>query len=150
MVSSLNSTEQARLVRERAQNCCEYCGLPQDSQEATFHLDHVQPRAEGGPTELGNLALACVTCSLKKGARTMVHDAESKEDVELFNPRRDRWEDHFCWSLDWHVQGLTPCGRATAEALGMNRPAIIVIRQLLTEAGRFPKKELRGRSDQQA
>ncbi len=34
--------------------------------------------------------------------------------------------------------GLTPCGRATAAALGTNRPAIIAIRKLLAAAGRFP------------
>ena len=33
----------ARLVRKRAGNVCEYCCLPQSSQEATFHVDHIQP-----------------------------------------------------------------------------------------------------------
>src|SRR5881398_1235375 len=58
----------ARAVHRRAGNICEYCGLPQSSQEATFHVDHIEPRADGGPTELSNLALACVTCSIKKAA----------------------------------------------------------------------------------
>ena len=28
----------------RAGNRCEYCGLSQAGQEATFHVDHVEPR----------------------------------------------------------------------------------------------------------
>src|SRR5262249_37680427 len=34
----------------RAGNRCEYCRLPQLGQEAAFHIDHVIPRAAGGPT----------------------------------------------------------------------------------------------------
>ena len=34
----------ARLVRRRAAEVCEYCQLPQSSQEATFHIDHIIPR----------------------------------------------------------------------------------------------------------
>ncbi|WP_437785618.1 HNH endonuclease [Sorangium sp. So ce1097] len=63
-----------RRVRERAANRCEYCRLSQAGQEATFHVDHVQPRQEGGLTTLENLALACVSCSLRKGARTHGED----------------------------------------------------------------------------
>jgi hypothetical protein len=32
-----------RQVMTRAANCCEYCGLAQTGQEATFHIDHVVP-----------------------------------------------------------------------------------------------------------
>ena len=60
----------ARLVRKRAGNVCEYCCLPQSSQEATFHVDHIQPAVARGLTTPDNLALACVTCSLRKAART--------------------------------------------------------------------------------
>jgi hypothetical protein len=55
-------------VMLRAGNRCEYCGLSQAGQEAAFHVDHVAPRIAGGPTELDNLALACVSCSLRKWA----------------------------------------------------------------------------------
>ncbi len=71
----------------RAGSRCEYCGLSQAGQEATFHIDHVVPRAAGGPTEATNLALACVSCSLRKCARQVAPDPESGEDAPLFNPR---------------------------------------------------------------
>jgi hypothetical protein len=32
-----------RQVIKRAANCCEYCGLAQTGQEATFHIDLVCP-----------------------------------------------------------------------------------------------------------
>ena len=39
----------------------------------------------------------------------------------LFNPRTQRWHDHFKWSADGtQVVGLTPCGRATVVALQLN------------------------------
>jgi 16S rRNA G1207 methylase RsmC len=40
----------ARLVRKRAGNACEYCRLPQSSQEATFHVDHIRPAVAQGAT----------------------------------------------------------------------------------------------------
>ena len=140
MAPSQISVELSRQVRERAANFCEYCRLPQSCQEATFHIDHVQPRKAGGESTIENLALACVTCSLKKAARTHVADSETGEVVPVFNPRTQAWNDHFSWTIDWHVQGLTPCGRGTAEALGLNRPAVISIRTLLAELDRFPGK----------
>jgi hypothetical protein len=47
----------ARNVRERADDCCEYCRLSQEWQEATFHVDHVKPKSAGGKTTSNNLAL---------------------------------------------------------------------------------------------
>ena len=49
-------------VIERAGNRCEYCGLSQEGQAATFHIDHIIPLAAGGDTSTDNLALACVSC----------------------------------------------------------------------------------------
>src|SRR6201999_1385800 len=64
-MSDISATLHAEVVL-RAGNRCEYCGLSQLGQEAAFHIDHVVPRAEGGPTVASNLALACVSCSLRK------------------------------------------------------------------------------------
>ncbi|MDZ4342267.1 MAG: HNH endonuclease signature motif containing protein [Candidatus Binatia bacterium] len=55
-----------RLVVLRVGNRCEYCRLAQKGQEATFHVDHILPKAAGGRTTAANLALACVSCSLRK------------------------------------------------------------------------------------
>lgn len=127
-----------REVRERAADHCEYCRLPQDSQEATFHVDHIQPRSAGGPTSSSNLSLACVSCSLHKAARRFAEDPETGKQVHLFHPRCDIWREHFRVTSDFRIEGPTPAGRATVTALKMNRPAIVAIRSELYRLGRFP------------
>jgi hypothetical protein len=105
-----------KLVIERAGNRCEYCGLSQSGQEATFHLDHVIPVKAGGETTANNLALACVSCSLRKAARQTVLDPETNITVRIFNPRQQQWLDHFRWD-SVYVVGITATGRGTLESL---------------------------------
>lgn len=116
-----------RLVIERASNRCEYCFLSQDGQAATFHIDHVIPLAEGGQTVEDNLALACVSCSLRKAARLKATDPATGDETLIYNPRRQDWPEHFRWD-SVRIVGLTPTGRATVAALAMNRPIILEIR----------------------
>ena len=117
-----------RQVVQRAQDRCEYCGLSQTSQEAVFHIDHVIPVNAGGETSFGNLALACVSCSLRKGARLTARDPQTGDNVRLFNPRRDSWRLHFRWN-EFRVVGVSPTGRATVIALNLNRPVAQAIRE---------------------
>ena len=126
-----------RLVVHRAGNRCEYCGLAQQGQEALFHVDHVLPRVAGGTTLPENLALACASCSLRKGARSSATDPETGHQTVLFNPRRDLWHEHFRWD-GLRLVGLTACGRATVEALKMNRPLVLAIRDEELARGRHP------------
>src|SRR4051794_6432306 len=95
----------------RAGNRCEYCQLSQLGQEAAFHIDHVVPRAAGGPTVTDNLPLACVSCSLRKWAKQTAPDPETGEEVPLFQPRTQVWSEHFHWEGERLIP-LTPTGRA--------------------------------------
>ena len=70
-------------VVSRARNRCEYRGLSQLGQEATLHVDHVVPLAAEGPTVLSNLALACVSCSLRKSARQVTTDPATEQEVAM-------------------------------------------------------------------
>lgn len=124
-------------VIARAEDRCEYCGLAQIGQEATFHIDHVVPLSAGGPTTLNNLALACVSCSLRKSARLTVSDPESDDEVRIFSPRQDAWTTHFRWEGTILV-GTTAIGRATVAALDLNRPLILAIRAEEALRGRHP------------
>ena len=121
----------------RARDRCEYCGLSQDGQEATFHIDHAVSRAANGPTAEGHLALACLSCSLRKGMKRNAIDPDTGEEAPLFNPRSEKWEDHFRWD-DERVVPLAPTGRATVAALALNRPIILSIRGEESERGRHP------------
>lgn len=126
-----------RLVIQRSENRCEYCGISQIGQVATFHIDHIIPIVAGGETSVENLALACVSCSLRKGARQTLEDLETGEIVSIFNPRRQVWKEHFAWD-GVQVIGLTGIGRATVQALDLNRPTMLAIRGEEELLGRHP------------
>ncbi|MBU1660294.1 MAG: HNH endonuclease [Chloroflexi bacterium] len=130
-------TKLRQLVVRRATNRCEYCGLSQEGQEATFHIDHVIPYTAAGETVVENLALACVSCSLRKSARQIAIDPKSGKEAAPYHPRRDSWHEHFQWDGDYLV-GLTATGRATVKALNMNRRLILAIRGEEARIGRHP------------
>ena len=124
-------------VRQRAGDRRDYCGLSQLGQKATFHIDHVTPVAAEGETSEDNLALACVSCSLHKSARQVADDPETGEKAAIFNPRQQTWAKHFRWA-GVQVVGLTAIGRATINALRMNRALILAIREEEELFGRHP------------
>jgi len=74
---------------------------------------------------------------LRKAARETAVDPTSGEHVALFHPRRDLWHNHFRWQGP-RLIGRTATGRATIEALEMNRPLIIAIREEESVRGRHP------------
>ncbi|MCC7306126.1 MAG: HNH endonuclease [Acidobacteria bacterium] len=117
-----------KLVVKRAEDRCEYCRLSQKGQEATFHVDHVVPVAAGGETAAENLALACVSCSLRKAARQTHIDPKTSKTVNIFMPRIDEWAEHFEWT-GVRIKGKTPKGRATVELLNLNRKLVLAIRE---------------------
>src|SRR3954471_111646 len=88
-------------------------------QEAKFHVDHIEPQAAGGATVLENLALACVSCSLRKAARRSALDPATRKEVPIFHPRNDRWSAHFRMEGALIV-GKSATGRATVAALAFN------------------------------
>jgi hypothetical protein len=100
-------------------------------------LIYVTPRAAGGATAPDNLALACVSCSLRKWAKETAADPDTGLDVQLFNPRTQVWAEHFRWEGE-KVAPLTPIGRVTVAALAMNRPLIVAIRREEAARGRHP------------
>jgi len=60
--------------------------------------------------------------------------------VPLFNPRQQRWSEHFGWSEDGlRIVGLTPIGRATAVALQLaDDPVALLVRSYWIQAGWHP------------
>ena len=84
-----------------------------------------------------NLALACVSCSLRKGARESAKDPSNGIETPLFNPRMQVWGDHFEWDTV-HVRARTQVGRVTMELLQMNRPVLVSIREAEATLGRHP------------
>lgn len=129
--------EVIQLVATRAGQRCEYCRMHQALQGATFHIEHILPRSRGGSDDLDNLALACPRCNLHKSDRIAVDDPDSNSTVSLFNPRKDRWAEHFRWD-DYRVMGVTVIGRATVFALDLNHSRRLLIREAEELFGLFP------------
>jgi hypothetical protein len=116
---SVSRAEVERQVIRRAGERCEYCRMHQSLQGATFHIEHITPRAAGGSDELDNLGLACPSCNLSKSDRRTATDPDTGQDLPLFHPRTDRWADHFDWA-GTELVGRTPTGRALVAAFALN------------------------------
>ncbi len=126
-------------ICQRARCLCEYCHASEQWQYVCFTVDHVIPLARGGADTSDNLALACFHCNRRKSDRLTAVAPISGEEVPLFNPRRDRWDEHFIWSANGlSIIGLTPTGRATVVALALNRAWAIDIRAADLAVGRHP------------
>ena len=91
---------------------------------------------------MNNLALACSGCNGCKASRLTATDPLSKHNVALFHPRQQNWNDHFIWSSDYtEVVGLTPTGRATIDALRLNRSGVVNLRRVMLLANLHPPTE---------
>lgn len=128
-------------VAERAKDLCDYCLLPESYSASTFELEHINPISNGGKTILPNLAWACSGCNKYKSHRTFVVDFETGETVLFFNPRKDKWNEHFAWSKDFlEIIPLTAKGRVTVKALRLNRKGLTNLRKILHLVGKHPPK----------
>jgi 5-methylcytosine-specific restriction endonuclease McrA len=148
--------EMVRLaVRLRARDACEYCLLPTVGQ---FHVDHIIPparwddyagsrirvvapyRGRSGPDNLDNFAWCCPFCNGSKGQR--VSRRVGAHAYRLFDPRTDRWVEHFVFFHDFlTIIGLTDIGRATEETLAFNAGGLqgpLGSRHQAIVAGRYP------------
>jgi len=111
--------------------------MHQSLQGATFHVEHAVPRSQGGDSTLDNLTWSCPSCNLHKADRVEFLDSQTGILAPIFNPRVDRWTDHFTWS-GYRVDGLSPKGRATIAALELNDPRRILVRTAEETFGLFP------------
>ena len=128
-----------RRVAEQARYRCGYCLSREEIIGMPLEIDHLIPRSKGGPTNEENLWLCCSFCNEYKGSRIVAENPESGHSVRLFNPRRQNWSDHFSWSRDGVlIIGSTATGRATVEALRLNRPHLIRARRAWVRVGWHP------------
>lgn len=133
-----------KLVRERAKYLCEYCHSFEEASAAQFAIDHILPQSLGGLNNPDNLALACQRCNGYPYNFITGIDPETQEGVQVFNPRKQEWSDHFIWSADGlKIIGITPTGRATCNRLDLNderhnQGSIVKARRLWVRGGWHP------------
>ena len=126
-------------ITVRAHGCCEYCKILHDFSPDTFAIEHIISLFEGGTNELINLAFSCGGCNSRKGLKIMAIDPISGDTIYLFNPRTDKWKEHFQWTENFStVKGSTSQGRATVELLQLNRKGLINLRKALLAYGVHP------------
>ncbi len=135
-----NQLSVRRIVEDRASNRCEYCLAPDNISSAPFQVEHIVPSSKGGANSLDNFAWSCGYCNGAKGIWTSWVDPETREVVDLFHPRSQRWGEHFQFSLGniLLIEGITTVRRATVALLNLNRVASVALRGILMRDGQHP------------
>jgi len=90
-------------------------------------------------SELKNLAWACPSCNLHKSDRVSLRNVIGIE-VRLFNPRVDKWNEHFEWE-DFSMRGLSSMGKAMVKSFQLNTERKFKIRQAEKMFDLFPPDE---------
>jgi hypothetical protein len=128
-----------RLVASRADYLCEYCLIAEADTFWGCQIDHIISIKHGGSTSANNLAYACAVCNRQKGSDLGSIDWDTGDLVCFYNPRCDRWADHF------HLKGATiqpisKIGQVTQRILGFNSINQQLERQVLITENRYPSR----------
>ena len=158
-VHSPGNADVRELVRLRAGDACEYCLLPVAGAFEGEHIipsgrwdDYTAGRLQGlrpsrrrlGPDHIDNYAWSCPFCNRAKGGR--VSHGTGRAGSRFFDPRRDRWPDHFVFAgATRHliILGVTVLGAVSAgpHGLDFNRGGAegpLVARHVAILAGTYP------------
>jgi 5-methylcytosine-specific restriction endonuclease McrA len=84
-------------ILRRDGHSCQYCGRT----DTMLTVDHIIPKAKGGPDSWENLVAACVSCNNKKGDRTL-HEAEMTLLRRPIRPNHVMFIRHFVGTVDDH------------------------------------------------
>ena len=131
------SAELRRLVATRADYLCEYCLIAEEDSFFGCEVDHIIALKHGGSTEPDNLAYACLFCNRNKGSDIASLSQQTGNLVRLFNPRTDRWTEHFRLA-EHEIRALTEIGEVTARILRLNDSERLLERYELKAIGRYP------------
>jgi hypothetical protein len=142
LVDSVAISSQIRQqVIDNAQYRCEYCKTSSKLTGMPLTMEHVQPQSLGCSDHPDNLAAACYRCNEFKGAKTSAIDSLTNVSVRLFNPRLDRWIEHFAWANGGtHIVGISSIGSATIYTLRLNNDHIVAARALWIDVGWHPPR----------
>ncbi|MBK8490432.1 MAG: HNH endonuclease [Saprospirales bacterium] len=130
-----------RAVEERADGRCEYCMSLRKFSPQPFIIEHIIPISKGGSDASENLALSCGGCNGPTNIKRRKRWIPLLATKLLFQPRNYDWATHFEWDAEYlQIIGLTPTGRATINALRLNRQELINLREVCLQIGAHPPK----------
>ncbi|NEO87101.1 MAG: HNH endonuclease [Spirulina sp. SIO3F2] len=121
-------------IKKRANYCCEYCRMSQDSDILPFQIDHIISLKHHGSSEATNLTLSCYSCNAHKGPNIAGIDVKTGGVTRLFHPRRDQWDKHFLWEGAYLLDS-TAIGRTTIDVLSINLLERVELRRTLMAIG---------------
>lgn len=125
------------MVVGMADHLCEYCLIHEDDSFFGCEVDHIISEKHGGPTEISNLAYACMFCNRHKGSDIGSIVRTTGAFCRFFHPRTDRWSEHF-GLVGVTIRTVTDIGEVTARILDFNDDDRILERQALRAADRYP------------
>ena len=129
-MSSISKSLRQQVINEAGYRC-EYCRTSSRLIGMPLVMDHILPSSLWGSDERENLAACCYRCNEFKGAKITANDPVTNESVSLFNPRLQRWLDHFQWANGGtHIIGITAIGRGTVLALRLNNEDVVQARAI--------------------
>lgn len=130
------SPELRQTIAARASLSCEYCLVAEVDTFYGCEVDHIISLKHGGSSELDNLAYACALCNRSKGS-DIGSISTTGEFTRFFNPRKDRWAEHFVLE-NAIIRSLTTVGEVTAQILEFNSSARLHERQEMIRFGKYP------------
>jgi hypothetical protein len=114
--------------------------MPEQFSYFKFHIDHIISLKHGGKTTAENLANSCSICNENKGSdiATFLHNPNSL--FRFYNPRIDKWADHFNLDNSGEIIAKTDIGKATAKIFKFNNVESVIERKGLIEKGWFKNR----------
>ena len=130
------SAELRQTIADRANHLCEYCLIAEADSFYGCQVDHIISLKHGGSSDVDNLAFACALCNRAKGS-DVGSIAKPGDFTRFFNPRTDRWLDHF--RLEGAtIHPLTPIGEVMVRIFGFNDSARLHEREEMIRFGTYP------------
>jgi len=118
--------------------CASTASSPRQTLFTAARVDHIISLKHGGSSEPDNLAYACGLCNRAKGS-DVGSVSTTGEFTRFFNPRTDRWVEHFRLEQAT-IHPLTTVGEATARILGFNDSARLHEREEMIRFGKYPSE----------
>lgn len=132
------SHELRQTIAARANLLCEYCLVAEADTFYGCEVDHIISLKHGGSSEADNLAYACALCNRSKGS-DIGSISGAGEFTRFFNPRTDRWAEHFLLEQAV-ICPLTTVGEVTAHILAFNNSARLHEREEMIRFGKYPSQ----------
>lgn len=116
------SQSMRRAIAERAQGCCEYCGMPDDVPTLAHEPDHIIATHRDSarrPNLTGQSRVYLLSLQQVQRPNLTSIGPDTSQITRLFSPRTDVWREHFRWDGAIIIP-VTAIGRATVTLLRCN------------------------------